>query len=115
MLLEDRVITTDLLRHQATLELDEADILLPAGVLETLEDPAFHILIPAGRAHAGHLDKLIVQLVLDTTNGEARVDAMVEDDWFATLPTSYQVLVNVRDLVPGAVRVEIAELEDEPF
>ena len=116
MLMEDRTITTDELHRQAALGLD-ADILLPAGVLETLEDPAFHMLIPAGRAHGPETDKLLAELILDSQDGEIRIQVMVEDDWFCRLPTSFHTLRNVRDLVPDAVQCELEdyECEEEPF
>ncbi len=40
---------------------------------------------------------------------------MVEDDWFASLPTAYQVLVNIRELLPEAVQIQIEKLHDDAF
>ena len=116
MLLEDRAITTDELVRQGSLGL-VADILLPAGVLETLVNPAFHMLVPAGRAHGPSTDKLLVELILDTDSGTVRIETMVEDSWYVCLPTSFEILRNVRDLVPDAVQCDIEdfECEDEPF
>jgi hypothetical protein len=113
MLLEDRVITSDLLLQQAALDVLDADLLVPSGIPDLLETPAFHMVVPCGRVQGVDTDKMLVRLLLDTQEGVREVDVMVEDDWFARLPTAFQVLDTVRRLLPSAAELTIDELSAE--
>ena len=70
-MIEDRIVTTEELHRQRAMGL-EAELLLPAGVLEELEDPGFHVLVPTGRVVGPETDKMLGQLLLDGLRGQAR-------------------------------------------
>jgi hypothetical protein len=111
-LLEDRVVTTDLLRQETQLSSCDRGIWLPDGVFELLGDTAFHVVLPAGRVTGPTVDRLFVELVIDTPEGTTRVDAMAEDEWFEELPTAHAVLSNFCLFLPDAARTVIDGLND---
>lgn len=118
-MIEDRIVTTEELRSQAEEGLD-ADLLLPAGVFEMLEDPGFHVLVPKGRVVGPEVDKMFAGLLLDSHEGKLEVEVNVEDDYYHSLPTPYDVLVNLRQLLPDLPMSKVArsrpsDSDDEPF
>jgi hypothetical protein len=116
-MLEDRIVTTAELRDQREQDLD-AELLLPAGVLERLEDPGFHVLIPKGRVMGPETDKMLAVLLLDSHDGRLEVELMVEDWYYQSLPTPFDVLVNLRELLPDLPVSELVRSradDDEPF
>jgi hypothetical protein len=116
-MIEDRIVTTAELRRQRAMGLG-AELLLPAGVLEDLEDPGFHILVPKGRVMGPDTDKMLGHLILDGTEERLEVDVNVEDWYFDSLPTPFQVLVNLRQLLPDLPLADLVPTPtstDEPF
>lgn len=115
-MIEDRIVTTAELRAQRAQGLD-ADLLLPAGVLRRLEDPGFHVLVPKGRVVGPETDKMLAGLLLDSRHGKIEVEVNVEDWYYHSLPTPYDVLVNLRVLLPNLPVAELvtSRADDEPF
>ena len=109
-------MTTEELHCQRAMGL-EAELLLPAGVLEKLEDPGFHVLVPMGRVVGPETDKMLGQLLLDGVEDKLEVEVNVEDWYFASLPTPFDVLVNLRELLPDLPVGELvrSRSRDEPY
>lgn len=104
MPLEDRVATTSWLAEANRGTSGWAQ--LGPGILDRLDPLGLHVAVPAGHVHHDGEPLLLVRLLLEQAGvGTAPLEAPVvmPVNLFEQLPTAFQVLAQVRALLPGVV------------
>ena len=109
-MLEDRVATTSWLAEANRGTAGWAQ--LGPGILDRLDPLGLHVAVPAGHVHHEGEPLLLVHMLLHQADvGAAALEASVvmPVELFEGLPTAFQVLAQVKALVPMVV----AELDSE--
>jgi hypothetical protein len=101
--LEDRVVSSAELRafNEGTVWRQ-----LGPGILNGLEDPAFHVVVPAGHLHSNGDDDHIMAVVLQLRSvdaGSLSVWALIPPRMFRSLPSAFTVLGRIGEIAGAAV------------